>query len=146
MFSLKAYSIKRTVTGMCIFSLTCIKLVNKKILSTYYIRYTQKARRKKLLLKNRQQQEDHSQTIMTSRFKCSLYGRIYMKINTIFLIHTCYTSSILSCILKENFQKPTHWIFRFFSYSCRNKFKLIHLHKNVESTATISINVKLKVT
>ena len=69
-----------------------------------------------------------------------------MKINTIFLKHTCCTSSILSCILKENFQKPTRWIFHFFLYSCQNKFELIHLHKNVESTVTLSINVKLKVT
>ena len=36
------------------------------------------------------------------------------------LIHICYTSSILSCILKENFQKPTHWIFCFFSNSCQD--------------------------
>ena len=34
------------------------------------------------------------------------------------LIHTCYTSSILSCTLKKNFQKPVRWIFRFFSNSC----------------------------
>ena len=26
-------------------------------------------------------------------------------------LHICYTSIILACILKENFQKPTHWIF-----------------------------------
>ena len=67
------------------------------------------------------------------------------------LIHTCYTSSILSCILKENFQKPTRWIFRFFSYSCwggliQIKSELIHLHKNMKSTLTVSINVRLKVT
>ena len=30
------------------------------------------------------------------------------------LIHTCYTSSILSCTLK----KIVRWIFRFFSNSC----------------------------
>ena len=29
-----------------------------------------------------------------------------------------FTSSILLCILKENFQKPTRWIFRFFSSFC----------------------------
>ena len=33
------------------------------------------------------------------------------------LIHTCSTTSILSYILKDNFQKPNCWIFHFFSYS-----------------------------
>ena len=61
------------------------------------------------------------------------------------LVHTCYTNSIFPCILKENLQKPTRRIFRFFSYSCRIKFQLIHLPKKVKSTLTLSINVRLKV-
>ena len=64
----------------------------------------------------------------------------------VYTVHTCYTSSILSGILKENFQKPVHWIFCFFSYSCWIKFELIHFCKNVKSTLTLSINIRLKVT
>ena len=60
------------------------------------------------------------------------------------LIHTCYTSSILSCLLKENFEKPACWIFRFFSYSCRGG--LIQPPEEYENTLTLSINVMLKVT
>ena len=67
------------------------------------------------------------------------------------LIHVCHTSIILSCMLKKNFQKPMCWILCFVSYSCQgglilNKFELIHLHKNIKSTFTLSINVRLKVT
>ena len=67
------------------------------------------------------------------------------------LIRTCYASSILSCILKENFQKPMRWTFRFFSYPRRggliqNKFELLHLRKNMKNTLTLSINARLKVT
>ena len=41
MLSLKVQTGKRTVTGMCIFSLICAKTVNKKtILSMHYICYT----------------------------------------------------------------------------------------------------------
>ena len=58
----------------------------------------------------------------------------------------CYTSSILSCILKENFQKPMCWIFLLFSYPCWIKFELIHLPKNVISMLILSSNVRLKVT
>ena len=46
--------IRKTVTGVFVFSSICTKLVNiknKTILSTYYIRYLQKARRKELLKK-----------------------------------------------------------------------------------------------
>ena len=60
------------------------------------------------------------------------------------LIHTCYTSNILSCILKENVQKQTRLIFRLFSYSCGGK--LIHLRKNMKYTLNLSINETLKVT
>ena len=38
---------------------------------------------------------------------------------TLPLIHACYTINILLCILKENFQKPTCWIFHLFLYSCQ---------------------------
>ena len=48
-----------------------------------------------------------------------VYKEEYFQELILFLIHTCYTSSILLCILKENFRKPTCWIFRFFSYSCQ---------------------------
>ena len=58
----------------------------------------------------------------------------------------CYTSSILSCILKENFQKPMCWFFLLFSYPCWIKFELIHLPKNVISKLILSSNVRLKVT
>ena len=60
------------------------------------------------------------------------------------LIHTCYTSSILSCTLKDNFQKLRPWIFCFFSCSCRVKFELFQLCKNVKSSLTLNINVRLK--
>ena len=40
-------------------------------------------------------------------------------------IHTCYTSSILLCIMKE---KPTCLIFCFFSHSCRGGFIQISLN------------------
>ena len=46
--------IRKTVTGVFVFSSICTKLVNiknKTILNTYYICYLQKARRKKLLKK-----------------------------------------------------------------------------------------------
>ena len=50
--------------------------------------------------------------------KEGLHGRIFM---TIRLIHICYTSIILLCMLKENFQKSLSWIFCFFSYSYQDK-------------------------
>ena len=56
-------------------------------------------------------------------FSAEEYSRRLIK-----LIHICYTSIILSCILKEKFQKPTGWIFRFFSYSCPGG--LIHINLN----------------
>ena len=65
------------------------------------------------------------------------------------LIHISYTGIILLCMLKENFQKPTCWIFCFFSYSCWGgliQMTLIHFHKNIKTTLTLSINVRLKVT
>ena len=61
-----------------------------------------------------------------------------------------YTGSILLCILKENVQKPTRWNTSLFIFLLRwinsNKFELIHLHMNMKSTFTLSINVMLKVT
>ena len=70
--------------------------------------------------------------------------KIFMKIYTLilFLIHTWYTSSTQSCILKENFRKPTHLIFHFFFFSYfllrwinsnKFKFELVHLHKNIKT-------------
>ena len=56
-----------------------------------------------------------------------VYTEEYLWSLILFLTHTCYTSSILSYVLKENFQKSTCWIFRFFSYSCQIKFELVHL-------------------
>ena len=43
-----------------------------------------------------------------------VYKEEYLWRLILFLIHTYHTSSRLSCILKENFQKPTHLIFHFF--------------------------------
>ena len=73
-------------------------------------------------------------TVKLSRIK-DLRG-VYMGVYTeeylwrliLLLIHTCYTSSFLPCILKENFQKPMHWIFRFFSYSCQGGLIQISLN------------------
>ena len=44
------------------------------------------------------------------------------------LIHTCYTSSILSCIVKEHFQKSMHLIFQFLSNSCPGGLIQINLN------------------
>ena len=73
-----------------------------------------------------------------------MLGRIIMKIDTTF--KQCFTSSILLCILKNNFQKPTHLIFCFFCFQIlvevnyfkfrwiiSNKFELIHLNKNMKT-------------
>ena len=54
----------------------------------------------------------------TYYMKRDSHARIFIKINTIVIHMLQYTSIVLSCILKESFQKPTHWIFCFFSYSC----------------------------
>ena len=65
--------------------------------------------------------------------------KIFMKINTLilFLIHTWYTSSTQSCILKENFQKPSFLLFSYFLLRWINsnkfKFELVHLHKNIKT-------------
>ena len=73
-----------------------------------------------------------------------MLGRIIMKIDTTF--KQCFTSSILLCILKNNFQKPTHLIFCFFCFQIlvevnyfkfrwiiSNKFELIRLNKNMKT-------------
>ena len=59
--------------------------------------------------------------------------KIFMKINTLilFLIHTWYTSSTQSCILKENFQKPTHLIFHFFCFHIFCWGELIQISLNL---------------
>ena len=66
---------------------------------------------------------------------------IFMKINTTYnIICKCYTSSALSCILKEKFYKPAPLIFLFFHIfllrwinSNKLKFELVHPHKNVKN-------------
>ena len=64
-----------------------------------------------------------------------------MKINAIFNTRM-FTTFILSCLLKDNFQKPLRQMFRFFFLS----FESVHLHKNMKSNFNLSINVRLKVT
>ena len=52
-----------------------------------------------------------------------LHGRIFMKINIILK----HISSILLCLLKENFQKPTSLIFCFFCFFC---FHILQINLN----------------
>ena len=65
--------IRKTVTGVFVFSSICTKLVNiknKTILNMYYIRYLQKARRKKLLKK----MDSSKKTIVKLSRKIDLRG------------------------------------------------------------------------
>ena len=66
------------------------KYKNKIVLSTYYLRYSQKTRRKKIIKK------------MDSSKKTTV--RVSRKIYLIPLIHRCYTINILSCILSIFFR------------------------------------------
>ena len=101
------------------FDLYQVSRYKKRNLRTYYIRYTQKARRKKLFKKNEQQQEAHSQTIKKSRFKRGLHGRIN---------NTHMYSSITIIYQQYSF------------------IYIYHLRKNMKSTLTLSIDLRLKVT
>ena len=68
--------IRKTVTGVFVFSSICTKLVNiknKTILNMYYIRYLQKARRKKLLKK----MDSSKKTIVKLSRKIDLRGGVW---------------------------------------------------------------------
>ena len=94
--------------------------------------------------------EDYSQTIKKNIFKRRLHGRIFLKINTTFNTHMLYQQYSIVHTERE-FSKTNALGFSFlFIFLSRwinsNKFELIHLRKNMKSTLTLSINIRLKVT
>ena len=81
--------------------------------------------------------------------KGGLQGRIFIKL-ILFLIHICYTNIILSSITEREFSETNILDLKFFfifflKWINSNKFESIPLHKNIKSTLTLSINVRLKV-
>ena len=78
-----------------------------------------------------------------------LHGRIFMKINKI-NTHMLYWHYSFVYAEREFSKTKTLNLSFLFIFLLRwinsNKFELIHLHKNIKSTLTLSINVQLKVT
>ena len=79
-----------------------------------------------------------------------VYGRIVMKANTIFNTHMLYQHYFFMYTERE-FPKISAlnllFLFIFLSrWINSKKLELVHLHKNMKSTLTSSINVTLKVT
>ena len=79
-----------------------------------------------------------------------VYTEDYSWILLLFLIHIYYTSIILCVYWRRIFKTNALDLSLRFIFLSRwinsNKFELIQLHKNMESTLALSINVMLKVT
>ena len=138
MLSLKTQSGKRTVTGTCVFSLICIKLVNiknKTIFSTYYIYYSQ-----------RRPQSSYQEKQIKGEFTRKKFLKNNTTLNT-YMLYQDYSFVYTEREFSKTNVLDLSFLFIFLSRCINsNNFELIHLQKNIKNTLTLSINVRLKVT